>query len=158
MAARYPAEQLAELQLPGFRREARIWDVASQHTDWQSVLSLSVYSQNPAGPNQIDVLTGIRQDDSETHPHVISTPTARFPQSFQTAVLHSRRDVAQEVDMSDSSHAHARDTFISPGHFRLDTVDTRENQTVISFLPNTADIHRLCPWAVPYYDVDGERE
>jgi hypothetical protein len=34
----------------------------------------------------------------------------------------------------------ARDIFISPGHFRLDTVDTSENQTVISFLPNTVDI------------------
>jgi len=140
MADRYPIEQFPDLQLPGFNSEATLWDIASMPTDWQTTLSLSIYSRNPDSPEKIEVLTGIRTDDTETHPHVVSTPTGRFPQQFQSPLLESRKSVYKEVDAGETSHAWARDIFLKPGHFRLNEVGIRENQVVATFDPNLTEL------------------
>lgn len=133
-------EKFPDLQLPGFESEANLWDIVGMSTDWQTVLSLSIYSRNPDNPQEIDVLTGIRADSTETHPNVVSTPTGRFPQQFQAPLLASRRAVYREIDSSESSHARAKDIFIKPGHFRLDQVGIRENQVAASFEPNITEL------------------
>lgn len=140
MADRYPIEQFLELKLPGFNSEATLWDIAHAPTDWQTVLSLSIYSLRPDGSGELDVLTAIRTDDTETHPHVISTPTGRFPQPFQAPLLVSRKEVFKKIEAGESSPARARDLSHKPGHFRLGPVGPEENQVVATFAPKLTEL------------------
>lgn len=126
MSARYLASQLPDLRLPGFGSEATVWDIAEAETDWQPVLSLSVYSRSPDDPNQLDVLTAIRTDGTRTHPGVVSTPTGRFPHGFQLPLLESRRDQQVAAD-----------------GFRLDEVHVKETAVVSRFSPNQQDLPDL---------------
>jgi hypothetical protein len=81
--ASYTEAELRDLNLPGYRREATVHDLAGRgDTDWQPVLSLSVFSENPRTA-ELEVLTAIRRHEAPTHPHVISTPTGRFPKAFE---------------------------------------------------------------------------
>lgn len=85
--ASYTESELQELNLPGYRTESTLRDiVATGDTDWQPVLSLSIFSANPETA-ELEVLTAIRRDESLTHPHVISTPTGRFPKAFQQPLV-----------------------------------------------------------------------
>lgn len=81
--AAYTEAQLRDLNLPGYRSEATVHDLVGRgDTDWQPVLSLSVFSENPR-TGELDLLTAIRRHEAPTHPHVISTPTGRFPKAFE---------------------------------------------------------------------------
>lgn len=124
MSARYTASQLPELNLPGFRSEATVMDIARQETDWQPVLSLSIYSRNPDDPEQLDVLTAIRTAGTRTHPGVVSTPTGRFPHAFQLPLLESRDP-------------------IELASFRVDEINASEKQVVASFEPQLQDMPDL---------------
>jgi hypothetical protein len=124
MSARYTASQLPELNLPGFRSEATVMDIVQQETDWQPVLSLSIYSPNPDNPEQLDVLTAIRTAGTRTHPGVVSTPTGRFPHAFQLPLLESR-DAAEFT------------------RFRIDEINASEKQVVASFRPQPQDMPDL---------------
>lgn len=89
--ASYTETELRGLNLPGYRSEAALTDIAGRgDTDWQPVLSLSIFAFNPR-TSAVEVLTGIRRDDAPTHPHVISTPTGRFPKAFEAPILDTKR-------------------------------------------------------------------
>ena len=88
--ASYTEVELAGLNLPGYRSAATVNDIiGGGDTDWQPVLSLSVFSESPTTA-ELEVLTAIRRNETPTHPHVVSTPTSRFPKAFEVPLFDAK--------------------------------------------------------------------
>jgi hypothetical protein len=86
----YTETELRGLRLPGYRSEATLTDIVGRDTDWQPVLSLSVFAVNPR-TSAIEVLTGISRGGARARPRAISTPTGRFPKAFEAPILDAKR-------------------------------------------------------------------
>ncbi|MBI5357275.1 hypothetical protein HZB74_00275 [Candidatus Saccharibacteria bacterium] len=131
MSANYSREELFELNLPGFERDATFMDVVDPTTDWQPALSLSIYGVNPDS-GQLDILTAIRTEGTETHPMVISTPTGRFPKQFEGALIADKKDLVTEAP-----------------EFRIDEIDPTQNLTIATFDAKSEPIpdrNRILPY------------
>ena len=85
----YTAEQLDGLHLPGYHSPATLSELVAPDSDWQQIISLSIYSENPATAG-LDVMTHARRKGSITHEDVISTLTCRYPTAFAAPMLASK--------------------------------------------------------------------
>ena len=115
----HTAEQIEQLNLPGFREEATIGEITAPGTDWQTVMSLSIYRRNPDDPEGLDVLTAVRTSDTPTHGNVASTPTGRFPKVFEPALLADKEPY-----------------IIDAPPVLLDELSIHKNQVVATLAPN----------------------
>lgn len=121
--ASYTEVELAGLNLPGYRSAATVNDIiGGGDTDWQPVLSLSVFSESPTTA-ELEVLTAIRRNETPTHPHVVSTPTSRFPKAFEVPLFD-----AKSKNLAITAQA------------RLDNVTVRPNVSVACFRPNIEEL------------------
>lgn len=88
LAKTYSLEQLDQLNLPGFHQAATLSESLFQDTAWQTVLSLTIFAETEDG---LKIHDGIRREDTnDTHPGVVSTPTARLPRRIAHQLLRTK--------------------------------------------------------------------
>lgn len=97
MANLYTESELSLANLPGYLEPAVLEQSLAPETDWQTVISLTIVSDDHRG---VRVLDGIRrQDTNPTHPNVVSTPTGRVPKSLARTIIQSKGLTEDSLDL-----------------------------------------------------------
>lgn len=127
----YTLEELANLNLPGYKTKGSYLSIFEQENDWQPILSASVFREGPEGQG-LQTLTGVRRDKTKpdgrasTHDAVVSTPTMQLAKgSRHIKNLVKLRELRGQFAAQPDQVALAEDAPL-----------TSEFCTVVSFAPN----------------------